>query len=53
MNVREPESTYTEKSNVISLMDILGTRSFNVWSYDGSLTTPSEFVNQFFNEIEN
>jgi carbonic anhydrase len=41
-NVREPDAEYSETENLFTLFDILKTKTFDIWSYNGSLTTPSE-----------
>ena len=41
-NVRDPGKSFIDQSNLFSLYDILGSRSFEVYGYLGSLTTPSK-----------
>lgn len=42
-NVREPGSTFVDRLNLFSLFELIKTTTFPVWSYPGSLTTPSKF----------
>jgi hypothetical protein len=46
LKVREfgsPKITETKPENLFSVYDLLRRKKFKVWSYLGSLTTPSEY----------
>lgn len=51
VNVREPGSVNVLQTNLFTLFDVIGTRAFTIWNYNGSLTTPSKFESSFYENI--